>query len=494
MSLDETVYPPFEDEPTQPNIPRSRRRGRLIGFLLFVLVLVVLVVVIPFIFYEEEEPVTVTLQLGGITYPVTTRAKTVAEFLLEQNLSLEAGDILLPGVNTEVEPAMLIQLERARTVSITVDGQTTILRTTFNSPQDIINSAGVVLSAADEIYVDGQRASLTDLLVWPAPVTEITIYRPVAVEIVDGDETLTVRTTGDTVGEVLYEAGIALFLADSTVPGLNAAVSAGMQIVIDRSRPMTLIADGTRLEIRTTGQTVADALAEAGVSLMGLDYSIPSEGTEVLPGMSVRVIRVREELIEEEETLPFETVYQADAALPLDERSVAQAGANGIINRTVRVRYENEVEVSRVIESEIQQSQPQNQIINYGTQIVPRTIETPDGPLEYWRKFRMYATSYHPAALGGDNITATGRILTKGIVAIDPRIIPYSTNVYVEGYGVGVAADTGGPRSTPYWIDLGYDDANFEGWSRWVDVYVLTPVPGSVTYLLPQSERGGPIP
>ncbi|NOG51091.1 MAG: hypothetical protein HND48_17895 [Chloroflexi bacterium] len=128
---------------------------------------------------------------------------------------------------------------------------------------------------------------------------------------------------------------------------------------------------------------------------------------------------------------------------------------------------------------------PVNEVLSYGTRLVYRTVDTPDGPREYWRKLRMYATSYHPAALGGDDVTATGARLTKGIVAINPRIVPYGTVLYVEGYGEGLAADTGGPRSTPYWIDLGYDDDNYRRWSRYVDVYLLAPPPENIPLLLP---------
>jgi len=104
---------------------------------------------------------------------------------------------------------------------------------------------------------------------------------------------------------------------------------------------------------------------------------------------------------------------------------------------------------------------------------------------------RLYATSYHPAALGGDNVTATGRILTKGIVGIDPTLIPYGSQMYVPGYGLALAADTGkaadtGIRRRKLWIDLGYDDENWVSWSRYVDVYMLTPVPAEIEYILPE--------
>ena len=97
----------------------------------------------------------------------------------------------------------------------------------------------------------------------------------------------------------------------------------------------------------------------------------------------------------------------------------------------------------------------------------------------------MWATSYHPEALGGDNITATGDILSKGIVASNPNIIRYGSEVFVPGYGIGKMADTG-PLYRPLFIDLGYDDNNFVPWARWVDVYLLAPIPQNVTYLLPR--------
>jgi hypothetical protein len=46
-------------------------------------------------------------------------------------------------------------------------------------------------------------------------------------------------------------------------------------------------------------------------------------------------------------------------------------------------------------------------------------------------------------------------------------------------------ADTGGPRSFPLWIDLGYSDAEFRPWSRYVNVYILTPVPPNIDYIVP---------
>jgi 3D (Asp-Asp-Asp) domain-containing protein len=43
-----------------------------------------------------------------------------------------------------------------------------------------------------------------------------------------------------------------------------------------------------------------------------------------------------------------------------------------------------------------------------------------------------------------DGITASGMKAGKGVVAVDPTVVPLGTKLYVQGYGFCVAADTGG--------------------------------------------------
>lgn len=77
--------------------------------------------------------------------------------------------------------------------------------------------------------------------------------------------------------------------------------------------------------------------------------------------------------------------------------------------------------------------------------------------------------------------------MQRGIVAVDPRVIRLGWRVYVPGYGVGLAADTGGGIIGRR-IDLGYNNEDLVLWYRWVDVYLLTPVPPpeTISYILPE--------
>jgi 3D (Asp-Asp-Asp) domain-containing protein len=80
--------------------------------------------------------------------------------------------------------------------------------------------------------------------------------------------------------------------------------------------------------------------------------------------------------------------------------------------------------------------------------------------------------------------------MRKGIVAVDPTVIKLGSKVYVPGYGIGDAADTGGLIRGRH-IDLGFDDHNLELWHRWVDVYLLAPPPPryQVRWVLPDWPR-----
>lgn len=427
----------------------------------------------------------ITLVVGGEMRDIETTAASVSELLQEQGIVLGANDALSAPLDAALSDAATITVDRAREVELIVDGERTTLRTPLLYPQAILANQAVEYSETDRIWVDGTLVSAAELAAWPVPALEIEVRHTVGISLVQDGETSVLQSTADTVGEALFEADIPIYETDIVQPDVGTALTDGMTITIDRAMPIVIDVDGTQIETRAPQGTVLDALTGAGIALVGLDYSIPAEAEAISPQMTIRVVRVTEQIVSQSESIPFETTYQADASLELDTRQVIQAGQTGLRRINERVRYENGVEIGREPAGEEIVQQPVTEIVGYGTQVVLRTVNTPQGPREYWRKFRAYATSYHPAALGGDNITAIGETLRKGIIGGNPDIVAYRTEMYVPGYGVGIMADTGGARSSPYWIDLGYSDEDWVGWSQYVDVYLLTPVPADIDYLLP---------
>jgi len=100
-------------------------------------------------------------------------------------------------------------------------------------------------------------------------------------------------------------------------------------------------------------------------------------------------------------------------------------------------------------------------------------IRTSDGVLPFERKLRVFATSYDKNCPGCNEVTASGLRAGYGVVAVDPKVIALGTKLYIPGYGLAVAGDTGGAIKGNK-IDLGFDDVKHGWWSaRFVEIYIL---------------------
>ena len=92
----------------------------------------------------------------------------------------------------------------------------------------------------------------------------------------------------------------------------------------------------------------------------------------------------------------------------------------------------------------------------------------------YSAAYTMHASAYLPSDGGGGGITATGIPARRGVVAVDPNVIPLGSRLFIPGYGEAIAADTGG-AIVGNTIDLcmeSYDEAMQFG-RRSVEVYVI---------------------
>jgi len=493
-SFDDTQPRPISTiHDTHPHPPQKKQpRSRRIWLLLWLLGIFSLVITVGWWLGQPNEtptPVialqTVTIQMGDEPRTIQTTAQTVGDLLMAEGITITEQDALSHDVASLLSDNFLLTIDRARDVMLTLDGNITQLRTPFTSAYDILRQANVTLQDSDRLQVNGQAVAVADILTFAEMTDSIDIQRAFTISIVDDGIITTRTTTANTVGDVLFEANISVIAADIVEPIMSATLSPDTEIMITRGIPITIDADDVELAVHVPMGTVGDALASAGVILNGLDYVLPVETTPITDDMTIEVFRVTETIESQDVTIPFDSVMQADANLELDTRAVIQSGQNGISRESERVLWANGVEISREPAGNEVIQAPVNEVIGYGTNIILRTINTPEGPREYWRKLRVYATAYSPDELGGDNITSIGETLRRGIVAADPKIIPYRTNVFVAGYGTGFIADTGGPRSSPYWIDLGFGSGEIEAWHQYTDIYLLTPVPANLNYLLP---------
>jgi len=455
--------------------------------------------------------VPVRIVVDGKMRTVHTNQITVAAILRDAGIEIFPEDRVVPPPETWIEEGEAIHVDHARPVVVQVDGQTIHARTLKSAPVDILNELGIRLSPYDKLIVDGQpiepaasatghtaTVMLSNRASPPTNATPVTprsiiVQRAIQLTVRPNDAApVTLHTTEPTVGAALHKAGMMLYLADVVRPDLSTPVYDGQLVTIERAVPVTIYADGRRLRTRTHSKTVADAVAEAGLALGGLDYTDPAPDTPLARDMTIRVVRVAETIRIEQEPVPFEIQWVPDPEMELDTQDLKQAGENGVLQKRIRVRFEDGQEVSRQLEDSGIIRQPKTKLIAYGTKIVIRKLDTPDGPVEYWRRIRMLATSYSASTAGTPKtakyygLTALGWVMRHGIVAVDPRVIRLRSEVYVPGYGIGIAGDTGGAIKGRR-IDLGYDDGDPRVWTwyRWVDVYLLTPVPDEINYVIP---------
>lgn len=180
-----------------------------------------------------------------------------------------------------------------------------------------------------------------------------------------------------------------------------------------------------------------------------------------------------EKLQEETEALPRQVVYQDDPETEAGEEKVLEEGSDGKRTKIVKITYAKDgQEYERKVIS-VETIPPQDKKILRGTKIVWKTLQTADGEIKYWKKMRVYATHYDSRCPGCNEWTAIGMRAGKGIIAVDPKVIKYRTKVYIPGYGMAIAGDTGGAIKGNI-IDLGFEDARTAGWSaRFVDIYLL---------------------
>lgn len=180
-----------------------------------------------------------------------------------------------------------------------------------------------------------------------------------------------------------------------------------------------------------------------------------------------------QKLEEETEVILKKIVYQDDPETEAGEEKVIDEGEDGKKIKIIKVTSTKDgEEYSREIVS-VETTPAKDKKILRGTKIVWRSLQTPDGEIKYWKKLRVYATHYDSRCHGCNEWTAIGMRAGKGVIAVDPKVIPLRSKVYIPGYGQAIAGDTGGAIKGNI-IDLGFDDAKTSGWTaRFVDIYLL---------------------
>lgn len=433
----------------------------------------------------------ITIYIDGQPQVLYTHAITVGWALSSSNLTIDPDDHLQPPATQFLGWDDVIYLDRARQVNIWLPLQelSYSFLTVERLPANILQAIDLTLFPGDRLYWNGELIDPNK----PLPLASFYNLQfqpgiPIAIE--DDGRERTLYSAAPTLGEALWESGIIFKSTDKISPPYNETPLVSTSVTIHRSIPIQIKVGEQYVNSYSAAATIGEALAEAGVSLQTLDYSIPGENEPIPADGSIQVIRVREEVIIDQTPIPFENEYVADSEVELDQTKVIEAGQYGIKATRIRVRYEDDQEVSRQTEVKWVASEPNTQKIGYGNNVFIRSLDTPNGPLEYWRAVSVYATSYSPCRSGTSKChygTSYGLPVSRGVIGVTHQwyLLMAGQQVYVPGYGKGVIADVGGGIPGKYWIDLGFIDEEYESWHQTVTLYFLTPVPDSIPWILP---------
>lgn len=275
--------------------------------------------------------------------------------------------------------------------------------------------------------------------------------------IIDGESTY-YQTTHKTVGTFLASENIEVNDEDIINVDMDAAITNSMRIVIDKPFTVSVSVDGGEaFDVETNEETIGKLVVQLRAENPEVDYQTAegvSSSTKLEEGTRVDLLSVTTQVFTKTEKIPFETKTTDTDQLYIGESRVAQEGAEGEKLITMKSVYVGgnltetystdstvvKLPVDKVVENgtkEKPQEQPKAQVAKVAS----------DKPFNYSSVITMSATAYCPCkkccGSGAQGITANGMRARYGVVAVDKRVIPLGTKLYVEGYGYCIAADTG---------------------------------------------------
>lgn len=268
--------------------------------------------------------------------------------------------------------------------------------------------------------------------------------------VVDGRASHVKSQAADVAG-LLAQTGVAVDSGDVVSPSADSALSSGMTVVVRHAVPVTLRLGTETIELDVIGATVADALIAAGADPSANPAVTPALSAPLARGMVITAPSAFVRVTREEVALAATTERHRDSSLARGTTRVISEGSSGLALRVYRTIVTDGTEGAPILIAEETVSRPAPRIVAVGTSSPSRLIAASSARAfaakpapRGGRKMRVETTGYAPGSGGADHRTATGAAAVRGVIAVDPRMIPLGTHVYVPGYGYAVAADTGG--------------------------------------------------
>lgn len=380
------------------------------------------------------------------------------------------------------------------TISINDGGNEVLIETTMTDITQILDSFEIEVGPDDSIdassFIPGEGG-------------EIVIKRGCNITVNDHGKKIEVMARG-TVYEVLEELGIKTDRNDVIDINICEYVKEGMTINID---------DGVEIKIKRNekemlhgvpvNSTVEEALNYAGIEMGADDELSVDKKQKVSRNMTVEVFEIEYKESTAVKEIEFKTIEKKSTEIGVGKTKVVQEGVNGKKEVTYTEKYINGKYDKRTVASERVMIEAKDKIVLVGVEkattkavnamatvknttsstsekttnkkatttkkastiktttkvssnssiktisnfTLPSkyTLNSSKVPTKYKKKMTGSATAYY-----GGTSTSIGKKPQPGYIAVNPKIIPYGTEMWIVSndgkyiYGYAIAADTGG--------------------------------------------------
>jgi 3D (Asp-Asp-Asp) domain-containing protein len=213
-------------------------------------------------------------------------------------------------------------------------------------------------------------------------------------------------------------------------------------------------------------------LEQNGIAIGENDIVSRDTNKPIKSFQTIKIIRVSKKQKEISEQVPFRVIWSKKYNSNLRKIELQKGVEKSIIKTISEVFYNGLLHETIIVNERIVTKKSYHLLLLDKNDKVKKEYD-----LSKTKNIKMIATAYYPGdplAWGDGTVTVLGQKMQRGIVAVDPKVIPLKTRLFITGYGYGYAGDTGnfikGNR-----IDLGVHNAQEEKvWMhREVTVYIL---------------------
>ena len=312
------------------------------------------------------------------------------------------------------------------------------------------------------------------------------------IKIFDGEKTYTVRSLNNNVASVM--SGLELKSQNYSI--LNTKVSnRTTQVEISYGFPVYITMGDQTFQIEFFGGTVADALKCTNIEVDEFDFVEPALDTEITETIYIDYTDVEYVDGSYQEKIPYKTETVYSSSMNKGTSKTTKKGSEGLKTVYYTEKLVNGVAVEKNITSSQVVTEAVNAQLTVGNKqtvttssnvkcistLVPSSpieLDANGVPVNYKSKMTVRATAY---SYTGNNCS-TGVAPQPGYIAVNPKVIPYGTKMYIKTvdgkyiYGYAVAADTGGfIRKHPTGVDLFFttESACDAFGVRYAEIYIL---------------------